>query len=867
MSRRGKELASDSIDDLKKMAVLSAGISNKTTQQLIRSTMAVRQRAEELQKSGDEEMAYVLYMKYFDLTSKCQQRKDFKKYNDLVRECMGTNKEIHGRMDVLENLHKSLTKRYADKLAEKMRKAAELEQQNKVHVEVKNVCVTTTSRDTSLFILISSLYKHIYDKSGTLLLIDCRSAQAYYDSKIRFSNMINVAEEIIQKGLSADKLSKKLSPKDLEYWGKRGEMDSIVLIDDETNEQDSMDSMKPIWLLRDILIHWDQDVTYKRVVVADGGFYKFCITYPMYTTNPNYKPKSSMVQNMYPTDLERIEYPSLDDIKMKRKETEPAKYIPRVDRTNKPMPGQKPMGNASTPIDALELARQKEIMFDQAFKTEQEILTIGNELKRNFVSTTSIPNDVDKTEWFNKQSELEYKFIQKENELNDTINEIQSVDQHELDNQMGTLQIDKKDPELAEINARLETKRNKLSQNKHIVNETKQEVESKMNVVRERQKRHLKEKDEEDELIRPKMPTFDRSSKPTIDRLAPSLPVYRDFSPEFGSYGEIGATGLKNLGNTCYMNSIIQCLLNLDGFRNYLTDGNYTKHLNRKSKTRGQITEELAQLAKEVWSGKYKSVAPRDFRNAFGQEYKMFSTYDQQDSHELLVQLVDVLHSELQIPMDDKIMNAKVDKEESSWREFVKNTNSIIQTLFFGQIRSTLKCCACGYESATYDGFSHLSLELPQNSRQCYLTDCLDLYFNGESIDGWSCSRCQSNRGAIKKLDISRLPPILVIHFKRFYVSTTSNSIEKKLNYVHFPIEDFSITDYIMPSARQRLHKQYNLFAVSNHYGSLNRGHYTAFCKNVRSKQWYKYDDNYVTHISGDDVNSSAGYILFYSSY
>lgn len=72
-----------------------------------------------------------------------------------------------------------------------------------------------------------------------------------------------------------------------------------------------------------------------------------------------------------------------------------------------------------------------------------------------------------------------------------------------------------------------------------------------------------------------------------------------------------------------------------------------------KSKTQGQITEELAALAIEVWSGKYKSVAPRDFRSAFGQEYKIFASYEQQDSHEFLVHLVDVLHSELQIPMDD----------------------------------------------------------------------------------------------------------------------------------------------------------------------------------------------------------------------
>lgn len=212
----------------------------------------------------------------------------------------------------------------------------------------------------------------------------------------------------------------------------------------------------------------------------------------MHTTNSNYKPKSSIPKTLYPLhELEGIEYPNLDDIKMKPKANEPTKYIPRIDRTNKPMQGQKPMGNPSVPIDPVVHARQKEIMYDQALKKEQEVLTIGNELKRTFARASSIPNDIDKTKYFDMQRELEYKFIQTENELNDTISELHSVDQHELENQMGTMQIDRQNPEMAEITARIETKRKRLSQSENIVKETKQDIEATMNVVRERQKRHL----------------------------------------------------------------------------------------------------------------------------------------------------------------------------------------------------------------------------------------------------------------------------------------------------------------------------------------------------------------------------------------
>lgn len=174
----------------------------------------------------------------------------------------------------------------------------------------------------------------------------------------------------------------------------------------------------------------------------------------------------------------------------------------------------------------------------------------------------------------------------------------------------------------------------------------------------------------------------------------------------------------------------------------------------------------------------------------------MFSGYEQQDSHEFLTILIDRLHSELQMPIGEVIetcllcasylflifdfvlyfsslvhiqiiANENLSKSDQAWREFIKNRESIVQHLFYGQIRSTVKCCHCGYESATYEGFSNLSLELPQGNGQYDLFNCFDLYFDGETISGWTCPTCKQVRDAIKKLDIARLPPLLVIHLKR----------------------------------------------------------------------------------------------------
>lgn len=342
-----------------------------------------------------------------------------------------------------------------------------------------------------------------------------------------------------------------------------------------------------------------------------------------------------------------------------------------------------------------------------------------------------------------------------------------------------------------------------------------------------------------------------------------------------------GLTGLKNLGNTCYMNSILQCLSNTSPLVEYFVTDMYRKHINVANKTQGRVAKEVAALIRELWTGQCRYIASKDLRYIVGQYEQAFRGVDQQDSHEFLTILVDLMHSDLQTltstlwvppPQSSSDRLSSLPASDRSWLEHTKNRESNIFRLFYGQIKSTVKCRVCLKESATYDCFSNLSLELPQsNVGRCSVYSCFDMYFHGEAIDAWDCPSCKQKRDAIKKLDISKLPPVLVVHFKRFYADPSANAYRKKTSFVDFPLNSLEIGEYVARSEKKRnvnVNKStvYNLYAISNHYGSMESGHYTAYCRNNLLGDWYKYDDHTVSRLDKNDVVSSGAYILFYTN-
>ena len=177
-----------------------------------------------------------------------------------------------------------------------------------------------------------------------------------------------------------------------------------------------------------------------------------------------------------------------------------------------------------------------------------------------------------------------------------------------------------------------------------------------------------------------------------------------------------------------------------------------------------------------------------------------------------------------------------------------------------GQLRNTLTCTKCSHRSVKFDPFMYLSIPITEdqdkNGLQPTLNDCLDLFCREELLTNenqWYCSKCKEHVDAVKKFDLWTLPPILIVHLKRFkHVTTTTTisswmsrgttSLGSKVTKLNQKI-DFPLRDWKPSVARNVNEPSYDLYAVSNHFGGYGSGHYTSFSMNRIDDEWYEFND------------------------
>ncbi|ESW97058.1 hypothetical protein KL918_000669 [Ogataea parapolymorpha] len=197
-----------------------------------------------------------------------------------------------------------------------------------------------------------------------------------------------------------------------------------------------------------------------------------------------------------------------------------------------------------------------------------------------------------------------------------------------------------------------------------------------------------------------------------------------------------GLVGLNNLGNTCYMNSALQCLVHIPELTNYFLYDYYEKEINRDNPlgNDGKVASAYAGLVKHLFdkrfAGPSSSFSPRDFKYTIGYYNSMFADYHQQDSQELIAFLLDGLHEDLnrilkkpyvekpELP-DDKVNDLEEVRKlaQKCWDSHKLRNNSVVIDLFVGLYKSTLVCPSCGKISITFDPYNDLTLPLPVHKK------------------------------------------------------------------------------------------------------------------------------------------------------
>ncbi|XP_067441149.1 ubiquitin carboxyl-terminal hydrolase 2-like [Thunnus thynnus] len=325
-----------------------------------------------------------------------------------------------------------------------------------------------------------------------------------------------------------------------------------------------------------------------------------------------------------------------------------------------------------------------------------------------------------------------------------------------------------------------------------------------------------------------------------------------------------GVCGLDNSGNSCYLNAVFQCLCSTVPLVENLLNRDTRTELAR-SKCRVALV--FVRLLEEMWLGKSSSCAPVEARTVLCSIFPQFNNHSQQDAQELLLFLLNALHDDLKKvgrrQMRSSIKQPRKDQNRNCATAVTEST--IVSNLFEGQLGYMTLCMHCDHQAHSAQTFTVLSLPIPTDTIKCSIQDCLSLFFEQTMLTGGEqmlCSACGLRRETAVITTLDKPPEILMLHLKRFGCKG-KNQVKLRTNVVFSMKLDLS--PFLSSSAQNTSCSSYRLYAVVNHTGHLNMGHYTALCRNALLRTWHCFDDSAVREVQDSLVQSANAYMLLYS--
>lgn len=350
-----------------------------------------------------------------------------------------------------------------------------------------------------------------------------------------------------------------------------------------------------------------------------------------------------------------------------------------------------------------------------------------------------------------------------------------------------------------------------------------------------------------------------------------TLPLHT-FLPLPQAKGSQSLLGLQNLGNTCFMNSALQCIVNTQPLLDYFLIGLFESDININKAnpygSAGLFSNAFACLAVASWRQEGTCIVPKYLLELVTKYAPHFQHGLQQDAHEFLSFFLDILHEELNRADKESPCPGLAHKRSCenraarSWRRYLRTNSSIIVDLFQGQLRSTTRCKSCKGENVKFERFIHLSLPVPRSGKAS-LVDCFKEFSKPEALNddnGWVCPRCQIKVNAVRKSEIWKLPPILIIHLKRFWYD--GKKFGKITEMVKYPLDSLDLSELAIGSQKDA--PTYSLYGQINHKGTLEKGHFYSIIKNWRNNNWYSCDDSEVKPKNPKNIVKKHAYMLFY---